>query len=253
MKRRALVLFVALAPIAAGAAVPVPAFAPVVGTQVDTGLAFRDETGRIGPLSAFTDGRPAVVLFGYDRCPGLCGVAEVSLTETLAATGLAADRYRVLFASIDPGEAPHDALAARAKLADALPSADLSGWRFLTGASGSVSALAAAAGLTVSALPGRDLYVHPVATLVLTPDSRIARAFGGLDIEARDLRLALVEASSGKLGTILDRLTLLCSGFDPATGRYSGAVMLGIRIGGIAGVVLLGLALVMLRRREAAR
>jgi protein SCO1/2 len=243
----------ALLPATARATVPVPAFTPVPGAQLDAGLVFRDETGRSAPLATFLGERPTLLLFGYDRCPGLCGVAEMDLAEALDRTGIAPDRYRVLLASIDPGEQPEDARAARARLADALPAADLSGWHFLTGQPEPVGSLAAAAGLSVSALPGRDLYVHPVATLVLTPDGRISRAFGGLDYDPRDLRLALVEASAGRLGTLAERLTLLCSSFDPATGRYSGAVMLGLRIGGLASLVLLGAALVMLRRREVSR
>jgi protein SCO1/2 len=246
-------LLPALVPVTAGAAVPVPSFAPQPGTQIDTGLVFRDENGRRAPLAAFLEGRPALVLFGYDRCPGLCGVAQVGLADAVARTGLDAGRYRIVFASIDPGEQPDDARAARQKLADALPSADLSPWRFLTGAAGSVAALDRAAGLSTTALPGRDLYVHPVATLVLTPDGRISRALGGIDFAARDLRLALVEASAGRLGTLADRLTVLCSSFDPATGRYSGAVMLGVRIAGLATIGAMGVVLLVLRRREAAR
>lgn len=246
-------IFLALLPATASAAVPVPSFAPAPGTQLDTRLVFRDETGKSAPLAAFLDGRPALLLFGYDRCPGLCGVAQMDLADAVTKTGLDTGRYRIIFASIDPREMPADARAARQKLAEALPSADLSAWHFLTGPPDSIGALDRAAGLTVSALPGRDLYVHPVATLVLTPDGRISRAFGGLDYAARDLRLALVEASAGRLGTLADRLTVLCSSFDPATGRYSGAVMLGLRIAGLATLGLMGVALLVLRRREASR
>jgi protein SCO1/2 len=246
-------LWLLFLPSATQAAVPTPAFAPAAGSRLDMSLVFRDETGRNAPLAAYLDARPTLLLFGYHRCPGLCGVAQMDLAEALAGTGIDRDRYRVVFASIDPDEAPDDARAARAKLAEALPAADLSGWHFLTGEAEPVGALDRSAGLTVSALPGRDLYVHPVATLVLTPDGRISRAFGGIDYDARDLRLALVEASAGKLGTLGDRLAVLCSSFDPSTGRYTGAVLLGLRIAGIASVALLAAALLVLKRREATR
>jgi protein SCO1/2 len=242
-----------LLPAAARAAVPTPVFAPALGTRIDTGLVMTDDRGRSASLATFLGGRPAFLLFGYDRCPGLCGVAQAGLAEALARSGIGSDRYGVIFASIDPRETLADARTARQKLVEALPSADLSGWHFLTGPRSSIVALDRAAGLTVSALPGRDLYVHPVATLVLTADGRISRAFGGLDYAPRDLRLALVEASEGKLGTFVDRLTVLCSSFDPATGQYSSAIMLGVRIAGLATVGLMGIALLALRRREASR
>jgi protein SCO1/2 len=244
-------LLAALLSNAASGAVAIPSFAPRLGTQLDTSLVFRDEAGRSGPLQQFLHDKPALLLFGYDRCPGLCGVAEVDLADALQKTGLGADRYRVIFASIDPEETPTDALAAREKLGAAVPAANLAGWSFLTGGSGSVSTLDRAAGLDVTALPGRTLYVHPVATLALTPGGRIARAFGGIDYAARDLRLALVEAAEGKLGSLSDRLTVLCSSFDPSTGRYTSAVMVGVRLAAVATLAVMAIVLLRLRRKGA--
>jgi protein SCO1/2 len=246
-----LIFLAALLPGPADAAIATPTFVPKLGTRLDTGLIFRDQTGRSAPLGDFLGGRPALVLFGYDRCPGLCGVAQADLAGALRKTGIDAHRYHVVFASIDPGETPADAAAAREKLAEAVLDASLADWSFLTGPARSVAALDRAAGLSVTALPGRSLYVHPVATLVLTADGRISRGFGGLAYGTRDLRLALVEASDGKLGTLSDQLTVLCSSFDPSTGRYSSAIMIGLRMAGIATLLAMGLTFLILRRRGA--
>src|SRR5581483_4799971 len=107
------------------------ALQPRLGTAIDPNLAFTDATGQQQRLAALIGGKPALVLPGYHRCPGLCGVAQRDLAEALAATKLPPQSYTVLFASIDPAETPADATAARTKLADAAPGADLASWHFL--------------------------------------------------------------------------------------------------------------------------
>ncbi len=82
-------------------------------------------------------------------------------------------------------------------------------------------------------------YVHPAGFLVATPEGRIARYFMGVRFEPRDVRLALVEASAGRIGSPTDRLLLLCSHFDPATGRYSGAAMTLVRAASLIVLALL--------------
>src|SRR5205823_5609118 len=64
-------------------------------------------------------------------------------------------------------------------------------------------------------------FAHVAVVTVLTPDGRIARYFPGIEYPARDLRLALVEASEGRIGTVVDRLLLFCYRYDAASGRYT--------------------------------
>ena len=47
---------------------------------------------------------------------------------------------------------------------------------------------------------GLKQFAHPTGIIVLTPDGRIARYLFGIDYGPRDLRLALVDASAGKVG-----------------------------------------------------
>jgi protein SCO1/2 len=86
--------------------------------------------------------------------------------------------------------------------------------------------------------------------LVVAPDGRIARYFPGIDYPPRDLRLGLVDASAGRIGTTVDRLLLFCYHYDPATGRYTPAIESALRVGGVLTVVALGGLIAVLRRRE---
>jgi protein SCO1/2 len=90
--------------------------------------------------------------------------------------------------------------------------------------------------------------VHPVAVFTLTPDGRISHVLPGLDVTPNDMRLALVEASAGKLGTVIDKIVLFCAGYDATTGRYSSLIMSILRIVSVVGLALALGALVLLGR-----
>jgi protein SCO1/2 len=85
---------------------------------------------------------------------------------------------------------------------------------------------------------------------VLTPAGRVSRYLFGIEFAPRDLRLALVEATGGRIGTVVDRALLFCYHYDPETGRYGLVVMSLVRLA--AGLTIAGLAvfIVVSLRRE---
>jgi protein SCO1/2 len=72
----------------------------------------------------------------------------------------------------------------------------------------------------------------------------------GIEYWPRALRLALVEASAGKVGTAVDTLLLYCYHYDPMTGRYGFVVMRALRIAAAATVLALGTFVFVMVRRE---
>jgi protein SCO1/2 len=80
-------------------------------------------------------------------------------------------------------------------------------------------------------------YAHAAGIIVLTPDGKASRYFFGVEFAPRDLRLALVESSSGKIGTLADRVLLFCYHYDPGEAKYGLAALNVIRAGGAATVV----------------
>jgi len=89
--------------------------------------------------------------------------------------------------------------------------------------------------------------------MVLTADGRLSRYLYGVEFAPRDLRLALVESSQGKIGTLVDQILLFCYHYDPATGRYGVAALTAMRLGGVATVLALVLFVVLMLRRERRR
>ena len=94
------------------------------------------------------------------------------------------------------------------------------------------------------------MFAHASGILVLTPEGRISRYFFGIDYPPRDVRLGLVEASAGKIGTPMDHVLLFCYQYDPSSGRYSAMVLRMVRGGGILVVLLILSAIFIFRRRE---
>ncbi|MEI9421164.1 SCO family protein [Mesorhizobium sp. Cs1299R1N1] len=247
MTRLGLLVFLLLLPAAASASAR-PSFDPQIGAQLDLDRVFRDSSGKLAPLSAILDGRPALVIFGYDKCPNLCGVTQQAVASDLNKTGLDPSTYHALFVSIDPSEAVADAASVRSEVAQSAGEAGLSAWRFLTSADGGGADLASEAGITFDRRDRIAQYVHPIAVIALTPQGRIAQVLPALTFEPRDLRLALVEASAGRLGSIADHVFLLCAGFDSSKGQYTSTIQAVLKTAGLATLLGLCASLFMLTR-----
>jgi protein SCO1/2 len=247
--------------LAAPAVVPAPdpsAGVDVVehlGEKIPEGLVFTDSAGASRGLDElFGRDRPVVLTMAYHRCPGFCEEILQSVTAALRRSGLVlGDDYYAATVSIDPNEKPADSRDARARYVQALGAADDAPWRFLTGDPGSISELAEAVGFRYRYDADSGLYDHPSAVFVIAPDRTISRYFYGIGIDPKDLRLALVEAAGGKVGTSLDRVILTCFRYDPARRRYAFYVKGFLRTGGMIVFAALALLLGTLWRKELAR
>lgn len=211
-----------------------------LNAAVDPALRFVDDAGRTLRLGERFGARPLILAPVYYRCPRLCRQVLNGLATALKPIDLTPGTdFDVIAFSIDPGETPSLAAAAKAAVVRRYGRAGSDGgWRFLTGPAEEVRDLADALGFRYRRQPSGE-FAHAAALIILTPEGRISRYFLGLEPPSRDLRLALVEASEGRVGTVADRLALLCLRWDPASGRYGFAALGAVRVGG--GVMLLAL------------
>jgi protein SCO1/2 len=125
-----------------------------------------------------------------------------------------------------------------------------SGWHFLTGSKESIEALTKAANFRYSFDEKANLFAHASGIMLLTPDGRISRYFYGVEYPSRDVRLGLVDASAGKIGTPIDRALLFCYEYDPVSARYSASILAIIRLGGILTVLCLVVGILIFHRRD---
>ena len=235
----------------AGPRPPAVAFAPRPGAALPRELVFTDADGRAVRLGDALGPGPALLALGYYRCPQLCGLLMQGLLEAVHADGLPAASTRIVFVSIDPRDTPADAAVRRrvdldyARFLDAHaapPPLEL-----LVGTPDRIAALARAVGY--DALPTDDAaaaFAHPAGVLVVTPDGRVSRLLAGVRYDPAALRAALVDASGGRVGGVGDRLALLCAHVDPRLGRHSEAVLAGMRVAGVATLLLVA---ALVRRR----
>lgn len=216
---------------------------PPAGARVPLDLTFVDQDGRDVPLrELFRGDLPVLVNLVYYRCPSMCGVVLEQQLQALKALEWSPGReFRIVTVSINPHETPRLAQEKRRTfLADlGRPGAE-QGWTFLTGNEQPIQALAGALGFRYRFDLRTREYAHAAGLFVCTPDGTLSRVLYGVDYDPRTLRLSLVEAGQGKVGSVVDRLILFCYHFDPGTGRYTAEAMNIMRLAGLLTVVLLG-------------
>jgi protein SCO1/2 len=195
-------------------------------------VTFTDDAGRAATLPS---GKPTVLVLAYMRCESLCDLVLRGLVDSLARSGLqpGAD-FHAVTVSIDPADTPAQAGLRKQALLQKLnqPRAE---WPFLVGKEPEIRRLADALGFRYVS-DGRQ-FAHPAVVFILTPDGRIARYLYGVQFRPLDLKLALAEASRGKVGGVVERVLLACYQWDPASRRY-GLVVSGVMKGGAALVAL---------------
>jgi len=247
-------------PSPAPASAPGPPFPEVgidqrLGESIPLDLVFRDEQGRPVKLGDLFDSRPVVLTLAYYRCPMLCSLVLNGLASGLKPVSLSpGEDFGMITVSIDPKETPDLAAASRESFAARYgrPEAQ-EAWRFLTGDEAAIRSLAGAVGFRYAYDESTGQYAHPSAVTILTPDGRISRYLMGVDYAPRDLRLALVESSEGKIGTLADALMLLCYQYDPASGRYGALTLRLVRTGGVLTVLAMAVFVFVMLRRDARR
>lgn len=216
-----------------------------LGRQVDLSLQFTDAEGKERKLSEFfTPGRPVIIVPSYYNCPRLCGLVLDGVVELLnqLEMELGTD-FQVLTVSFAPSDLPEHARLIRDKFYarfDGGKQEAAKGWEFLTGEAEPVEIFMEQIGFKY--IPDDDDIAHTAAIMLLTPEGEISQYFGGIAFPKFDVRLAIVEASEGKVGSALDQILLFCFQFDPIHGRYTLFAMNLVRlVGALTLVGILGL------------
>jgi protein SCO1/2 len=216
----------------------------------------RDHSGKTVTLADYLhDGVPVIVTFNYSNCPMLCSLQLNGFVDSLKQLDFTAGKeFRIVTVSLDPKETQETAHRFRARYLSQYgrPGSE-AGWAFLTGSEQNVRALAKAVGFSYNYNEARGEWVHPAAITLLSPEGKIARYLYGIEYPDKTLRLGLVEASEGRVGTSLDRLILYCFHYDSTEGRYAPIAARIMQVGGAVTVLLLAGFLTILIRRDRKR
>ncbi len=223
-----------------------------LNAQIPLNLTFKDESGRTVKLGDFFGNRPVILTLNYFECPMLCTEVLNGLTGALSTLNFSIGKdFDVVTVSFDPRDTPERARAKKANYVKRYRrDGAAEGWHFLTGNEPEISMLTRAVGFRYAYNKAVGQYAHASGIIVATPDGRLSRYFYGIEYGPRDVRLALIEAADRKIGGPADQLLLACFHYDPSSGKYSLAVMRIVRTGGVATLLIIGVAVVMMRRRE---
>ena len=225
-----------------------------LGHKIPLGLAFTDDAGQGVTLGDyFGKGKPVLLTLVYYDCPMLCHVLLDGLTESLHdVPAMPGKDYTLVTVSFSAKETTAQAQQQKAKnTADLNRPGVQDGWHFLTGAQANIFALADSVGFRYRWDEAGQQYAHPATLIFVAPDGTITRYLPGVRFPPRDVRLALNEASSGKVGTIVDSFLMLCFQYSAHEARYTLSVMKALRIAGAATLLLMfGFVGLMLRRHQ---
>ena len=224
----------------------------LLGAQVPLGTEFFDETGAKVSLARYFGKGPVILAPAYYQCPNLCTLVLNGLLQSAQELKLDAGKdYQIVVVSFDPREKSPLAAAKKQIYTQhyGRPGA-ADGWHFLTGNQPAISGLLKSVGYQVAWDETTHQFAHPSSILILTPQGKVARYFPGIEYPPHDVRLALIEASANRLGSLSDRVFLLCFHYNPTTGKYGVAIWRAMQLSGCGTVLLLAAYLGTLIRKE---
>jgi protein SCO1/2 len=230
------------------------AFEQRLNAQLPLDTTFRDEQGHVVKLGDYFGTRPVILALVYYECPMLCTQVLNGLESALRVLDESAgDEFNVVTVSFDSRETPVLALGKKKAYLDRYQRPDAEhGWHFLTGDQPSIDALTKAAGFSYVWDESSKQFAHASGIVVATPGGKLSRYFFGIDYSPRDLKFALMESSSERIGSLADQLLLYCYHYDPATGNYGFVAMRAVQIGGaVTLLAILSFVLLSLRSDSA--
>lgn len=230
-----------------------------LGTTIPLDLTFRDEEGKQVELAQFFDSeRPVVLNLAYHSCPMLCGIMLEGVTQVFKEMSWTpGDQFEVLTVSFNHREGPELAREKKEQYLEALGKPEAAeGWHFLTGDEEAIEALTDAVGFQFRWIEEEQQYAHPAALIFLSGEGKVTRYLHGLrppDLTPGDTRKALVEASDGEVGNVVDKAISYCFQYDPDSNSYVASAFNIMRLGGLLTMVILGVTLFVFWRRERSR
>ncbi len=211
-------------------------------SQLPLSATFRDDHGNPVTLrDVLPKDRPAILQIGYMKCPMLCSLVMNALVRGIQDMDwTVGQQYDIIALSVNPKEGADLAEGKKAGyVAEYGRPKSAAGWHFLTGEESSIRSVTDAVGFEYRMQENGE-YSHAAGIFILTPDGRLSRVLYGVKYDSANVRMALLEASQGKVGTTLDRIILWCHIYDAQAGGYVVMAMRVMQLGGVLTLMLLG-------------
>ena len=227
------------------------------GNLINLDLQFKNERGDIVTLKDYfaKSDKPVFLTIIYYRCPTLCNFHLNGISKVFKALDWSVgNEFEFVAISMDPNETPE--LAAKKKEAYVMdyikdnPKRSGDGWHFLTGQETQIKELADSLGFKYKWNAPIKQWIHPAVAYIITPEGKISRYLHGIEFGDRDLKLSLMDAANGKIGSFMDKFALFCFQFDPNKNKYTLYAYNLMRIGGAITAILMAVFLFMFWRLQ---
>lgn len=201
-----------------------PGIEEKLGGAIDLNLTFFNEQGQEVALKELID-KPTVLTLVYYRCPGICTPVLNEVASVISRCDLMpGDDYQVLTISFDYREKDQPDLAYNKKnnmfnevkkhnkenTKDWEMPAE--SWHFMTGSEENIMKLTESVGFYFK--PDNQDYIHSGTLIFLTKEGKIVRYLDGLKVLAMEMKLAVAEATEGRIGTVMQKIQKLCFSYD---------------------------------------
>ncbi|NWG03334.1 MAG: SCO family protein [Syntrophaceae bacterium] len=190
-----------------------------LGQVISLDLTFRnenDDTIRLRQLIR----KPTILAPVYYRCPNVCSFLLFNLAGVInKRPSELGKEYQVLAFSFDETEKPDLALEKKKMVLKMIEKPfPEDAWTFLTGDKENIQQLTGAIGFHFKK-QGQD-FLHPVSLVILSSDGKITRYIYGTEFLPFDIKMALLEASEGKVGPTFSKALRFCFSYDPKGRKY---------------------------------
>ncbi|MBC7528264.1 MAG: SCO family protein [Chthonomonadaceae bacterium] len=212
--------------------------------QIPLDATFKDENGKVIKLGDYVKDKPTVLVMPFYKCAGSCALELEGMIQCFDKLPFNVGKeFNVLAVSIHPKETQEDALAKKKTILEIYngkgdrPDAT-NGWHFLTGDWENINKLAQPVGFKYVYDENKNQISHAAGIMILTPNGKVSRYFYGVNYDKKQVKLSLVEAGENKIGNLADKITLFCSAFDMAAGKYTLSIMRLLQIMGTMTVLV---------------
>lgn len=218
-----------------------------IGETIDLNLNVRNEKGEVVKLSTFfTNHKPVMLSPMYYQCPGLCSFHFNGVIDALKKIDWnPGEKFNIIAFSFDASENTLEKLDLAQKKKDSYmkvygrPGTE-NGFHFLTADQSAIDALMKQVGFQYRWNESANEWSHASAAIMISPEGKITRYLHGVDFDARDMKLALNETASGKVGNIVDSVMLFCFKYDQRHSKYGLQVFRVVQLGGALMTLFLG-------------
>ena len=218
-----------------------------LGQSLDLSLKVTNEDGQVVTLGSFFDGKTPVILsLVYYSCPSLCNLHLNVVVSTLKDLDWSVgNKFKVVAVSFDPKETSDVAKQKKANyLKEYNRKGTENGWAFATASQESIDSLTKQVGFKYKWDDQNQEWAHASAAIVVTPEGKISRYLHGVHFEPQSFKLALGEATNGKIGTLVEKMVWYCFKYDPKQSKYTLYAFRLVQLGG--GLIILVLSAVLI-------